>query len=475
MSFSVRALRAIVPMARQAWCTNASARWLGSTPINRDTMPVLMPALSPTMEEGSIVEWAVAVGDEVEAGDVLCDIETDKATMAMESTEDGIVAALLVENGTSNIKVGVPVCVFVEEEGEAIDQSVVDEAAAAAGGGGDTAAAAAPAPEPEPAAAPAPTTAAAAPVGLAPSGVVTSSAGNLSPAVLALVLRNGLDASLIPASGPKGHILKGDVLAFMDDPTYVHAAPAAPAATAAAAAPAAEAAATAPTGRHDKPKYTDHPASGIRKVIASRLTESKTQIPHAYATVEVDVTEMMKWRKDVIEETGTRFSVNDVIVKSAALALRSVPEVNSALGDDGEPVRLNTVDISIAVATPTGLITPIVTNADSRGVTGISAEIRELAGRAREGGLQPHEYQGGTFSVSNLGMFGITAFSAVINPPQACILAVGGTRAVVDGDMNIKQVATFTVSSDARVVTDEEAQKFLLSFKRFMENPIVLL
>jgi pyruvate/2-oxoglutarate dehydrogenase complex dihydrolipoamide acyltransferase (E2) component len=251
--------------------------------------------------------------------------------------------------------------------------------------------------------------------------------------------------------------------------------PAGAAPAAADAADGAGSAAAAPTGRHNKPKYTDTPVSGVRKVIATRLTESKTQFPHAYATVEVDVTEMMKWRKDVIEETGTKFSVNDVIVKSAALALRSVPEVNSALGSDGEPVRLNTVDISIAVATPTGLITPIVTNADGRGVTGISAEIRDLAGRAREGKLMPHEYQGGTFSISNLGMFGITAFSAVINPPQACILAVGGTRAVVAGDMSIKQVCTFTVSSDARVVTDEESQKFLLAFKRFMENPIVLL
>jgi pyruvate dehydrogenase complex dihydrolipoamide acetyltransferase long form len=414
------------------------------------------------MTEGTVVAWSVAVGDEVSAGDVLCDIETDKATMAMESSEDGYIAALLVEDGTGGIPVGAPVAVMVEDEGEEADMSVV-EAASAAGAAVEEA----PAPAASAAAVAAPA-APAAPVAVAQG----ATAKPLSPAVLAMVNRHGLDAGAIPATGPKGHILKGDVLAFMSG--EVVGAPAAPApVAAAAAAPAADGA--VPLKPDGTPRYTDIPASNIRKIIASRLTESKTQIPHAYATIDVDVTAMMKWRKETIEATGEKFSVNDVIIKSSALALRSVPEVNVALGEDGEPVRLSTVDISVAVATPTGLITPIVFGADSLGVTGISGTVRELAGRARDGGLKPEEFQGGTFSVSNLGMFGITAFSAVINPPQSCILAVGGTRPVVCAEtMGIKQMATFTISADARVVDDAMSQKFLASFKRFMENPIVL-
>jgi len=425
-------------------------------------MPIMMPALSPTMTEGTIVEWHVAVGDEVEAGDVLCDIETDKATMAMESSEDGFVSALLVENGTSGIPVGQPVAVMVEEEGEEPDMSTVAAPAAPEAPAPEPVAATpAPAEAPPPAAISAPTT----------TANTAGSAKPLSPAVLALVNRHGLDASLLSATGPKGHILKGDVLAYLAGEDPVVAAPPAKEASETKPAPAS----TGPVRLTDGPRYTDVPAGGIRKIIANRLTESKTTIPHSYQTVDVNITGLMALRKQTIEATGVKFSLNDVIIKSAALALRMVPEVNASLDQNNDPVQLPNVDVSIAVASDNGLITPIITGADGRGVTNIAATVREMAGRAREGKLLPEEFQGGSFTISNLGMFGITSFSAVINPPQACILAVGGTRPVVALDHSIQSMCSFTLSSDARVVDDEMAIRYMNAFKKFMENPATML
>jgi len=414
------------------------------------------------MTEGTIVEWHVAVGDEVEAGDVLCDIETDKATMAMESSEDGFVSALLVENGTSGIPVGQPVAVMVEEEGEEPDMSTVAAPAAPEAPAPEPVAATpAPAEAPPPAATSAPTT----------TANTAGSAKPLSPAVLALVNRHGLDASLLSATGPKGHILKGDVLAYLAGEDPVVAAPPAKEASETKPAPAS----TGPVRLTDGPRYTDVPAGGIRKIIANRLTESKTTIPHSYQTVDVNITGLMALRKQTIEATGVKFSLNDVIIKSAALALRMVPEVNASLDQNNDPVQLPNVDVSIAVASDNGLITPIITGADGRGVTNIAATVREMAGRAREGKLLPEEFQGGSFTISNLGMFGITSFSAVINPPQACILAVGGTRPVVALDHSIQSMCSFTLSSDARVVDDEMAIRYMNAFKKFMENPATML
>jgi len=414
------------------------------------------------MTEGTIVEWHVAVGDEVEAGDVLCDIETDKATMAMESSEDGFVSALLVENGTSGIPVGQPVAVMVEEEGEEPDMSTVAAPVAPEAPAPEPVAATpAPAEAPPPAATSAPTT----------TANTAGSAKPLSPAVLALVNRHGLDASLLSATGPKGHILKGDVLAYLAGEDPVVAAPPAKEASETKPAPAS----TGPVRLTDGPRYTDVPAGGIRKIIANRLTESKTTIPHSYQTVDVNITGLMALRKQTIEATGVKFSLNDVIIKSAALALRMVPEVNASLDQNNDPVQLPNVDVSIAVASDNGLITPIITGADGRGVTNIAATVREMAGRAREGKLLPEEFQGGSFTISNLGMFGITSFSAVINPPQACILAVGGTRPVVALDHSIQSMCSFTLSSDARVVDDEMAIRYMNAFKKFMENPATML
>lgn len=283
----------------------------------------------------------------------------------------------------------------------------------------------------------------------------------LSPAVLALVLANKLDASVIPATGPKGHILKGDVLNFLakevtSEVGSVRQIP--------------ELSVSTRKGT----KYVDSPISNMRKVIASRLSESKTTIPHAYAQIDVDMTQLTRLRKCMIEEHGTKFSINDAIIKASALALKAIPEINSQY-TNGKLVQMQAIDISVAVATPTGLITPIVVSADECGLLDISRTVTDLAGRAKEGKLQPHEFQGGSFSVSNLGMMGIKGFSAVINPPQACILAVGQTRPVVkvvnDQQFKILQMATFTLSSDARVCDDEEATKWLDTFKKFLENP----
>lgn len=435
-------------------------------------MPVLMPALSPTMTEGTIVQWHAAVGDAVDVGDVLCDIETDKATMAMESSEEGFLVSQMIPDGTAGIPVGTPIGIMVEEEGEEPDMSMIEALQST----------------PEPAT-PEPVAATPAPVHAPPpvSAVASSGVANtggtakpLSPAVLALVNRHGLDASLLPATGPKGHILKGDVLAYLagEDPV-VDAKPAKEAAADAAPKAAAPTGGPVRLGRRDRPAYTDIPASNIRKVIANRLTESKTTIPHAYQSIDVNITGLMKLRKQVIEETGQKFSLNDVIIKSSALALRMVPEVNAMLDNNNDVVQLPTVDISVAVASDNGLITPIITGADGRGVTNISATVREMAGRAREGKLLPEEFQGGTFTISNLGMFGITSFSAVINPPQACILAVGGTRPVVavddEGNHVIKNMCSFTLSTDGRVCDDELAIRWLVAFKKFMENPITML
>lgn len=297
-------------------------------------------------------------------------------------------------------------------------------------------------------------------------GVSGTTVKQLSPAVLALVRRNNLDVSVIAPTGPKGHILKGDVLAFLArDIIAKH--------------PVKNDAAARVGGQSSSVRnYVDFPVSNIRKIIASRLTDSKTTIPHAYAQADVDMTRLANFRKAMIEDHGIKFSYNDAIIKAAGLTLRVVPGINSRF-DKGGVVGLPTVDISIAVATPNGLITPIITSADSRGLLDISNTVKELAHRAKNGKLQPHEYQGGSFSISNLGMMGIKKFSAVINPPQGCILAVGETRPEVrsctDKGFEIHSMATFTLSADARVCDDELSAKWLMTFKGYLEHPQLML
>eukprot|EP00040_Diaphanoeca_grandis_P028427 m.164654 g.164654 ORF g.164654 m.164654 type:complete len:480 (+) comp31349_c0_seq1:87-1526(+) len=433
---------------------NIHTRLFHSSTVVQETYPIRLPALSPTMTEGTIVRWFVAEGGEVATGDTLFEMETDKAVMAVEATEDGFLSKIVLEEGTGGIPIGALCGLMVEEEGEEpivptedVVEAIVTPSPA------PSASTPAPTNIPEPSISPAKPT---------PSGVV---AKPLSPAVLAMVNTHRLDASLIVATGPKGHILKGDVLAYLaGDPVTVPA-------SKATKTPQQSPQTSSAVGK--KETFVDIPTTNIRKVIARRLTESKSTIPHSYSTIDVNMSAITSLRVQS-KEQGIKFSFNDAIIKSAALALRTTPAVNAMFTTEGV-VPLTTVDISVAVATPTGLITPIVTGADGRGMVDISTTVKELAGRAREGKLQPHEFQGGTFSVSNLGMMGVSSFSAVINPPQACILAVGATKPKINADFTVSQVATFTLSSDARVVDDEDATLWLTKFKTFMENPATLL
>ncbi|XP_043862818.1 dihydrolipoyllysine-residue acetyltransferase component of pyruvate dehydrogenase complex, mitochondrial isoform X3 [Drosophila santomea] len=382
---------------------------------------VPLPALSPTMERGSIVSWEKKEGDQLNEGDLLCEIETDKATMGFETPEEGYLAKILIQGGTKDVPVGQLLCIIVPDQGSvAAFANFKDDAA----GAPPAAPAAAPAPA---AAAPPPPPPAAAPAAAAPP-----------PA---------------PAAAPAAAGQK------------------------AAAKPAAAAPAKAPKAAGAR--YEDIPVTNMRAVIAKRLLESKTQLPHYYVTVQCQVDKLLKFRAKVnkkYEKQGARVSVNDFIIKAVAIASLKVPEANSAWMDT--VIRqYDDVDVSVAVSTDKGLITPIVFNADRKGVLEISKDVKALAAKARDNKLQPHEFQGGTISVSNLGMFGVNQFAAVINPPQSCILAIGTTtkQLVADPDSlkGFKEVnvLTVTLSADHRVVDGAVAARWLQHFRDYMEDP----
>ncbi|XP_005182694.1 dihydrolipoyllysine-residue acetyltransferase component of pyruvate dehydrogenase complex, mitochondrial isoform X3 [Musca domestica] len=382
-----------------------------------DHIKVSLPALSPTMEQGTIVSWEKKEGDKLNEGDLLAEIETDKATMGFETPEEGYLAKIIIPAGTKDVAIGKLMCIIVQEESDV----------AAFKDFKDTGAAAAP---PKPAAAPAPAAAAPPP----PPPPVVVAAPPPPP----------------PAAAPAGGMA------------------AAPSFGVAAAAP------VAPQGG-----YIDIPVSNIRGVIAKRLLESKQQIPHYYVTVECQVDNLMKLREKInkkYEKQGVKVSVNDFIIKATAIACRKVPESNSYWM--GNVIRqFDNVDVSVAVSTDRGLITPIVFSADRKGVIDISKEIKELAVKARENKLKPQEFQGGTVSVSNLGMFGVSQFCAVINPPQSCILAVGTTskKLLPDPDSlkGFKEVNVMnvTLSADHRTVDGAVAAKWLQYFRDFIEDP----
>ena len=389
---------------------------------------VALPALSPTMEMGSIVTWEKKEGDKVSEGDLLCEIETDKATMGFETPEEGYLAKIFIEAGTRDIPIGKLLCIIVEDQADVAKFSNYDATADAE----PTPAAAPPAPV---AAAPAPAPAAPAPAASAPQPpaasaprAVASAGGKVfaSPAAKRVAAEKGVDLALIKAgSGMDGMITSKDVEAFTP-----------PAAAAASLPPLTSFPAATLQSLAGAGAYSDAEASGIRKVIAKRLQQSKQEIPHYYLTVECSMDKIMALRKEInttYEKEGVKLSVNDFIIKAVALACKRVPECNSAWMDTF--IRtFHTCDVSVAVDTGSGLITPIVTGVEGKGLAEISETVREMAGRAKQGKLAPHEYQGGTITVSNLGMFGINQFTAIINPPQACILAVGGTeRKVVPG------------------------------------------
>lgn len=432
---------------------------------------ILMPALSPTMTEGKLAQWLKAEGDVVAAGDVLAEIETDKATMEVEAVDEGVLAKIVVPGGTEGVAVNAVIAVLADE-GE--DAAGVDVDALSTLPSPAPSAAPASASEPTPASAPAPAPVAAptpAPIPLPTPAPTPAPATRVfaSPLARRLAGDAGIDLTAVAGSGPRGRIVKKDVeAAIAAGPVPAAVAPAI--ATGPTPAPAGD--------LPGMPGYDAIPHSMMRKTIARRLTESKQTAPHFYLTVDCRIDELLDLRKKLNANANDyKLSVNDLIIRAAALALKEVPEANASWLEDA--VRMwHTVDISVAVAIDGGLITPIIRGAEGKGLKAISSEMKDLAERARIGKLAPEEYQGGTFSISNLGMFGIKEFSAVINPPQGAILAVGAGEprpVVVDGALAVGTVMTCTLSVDHRVVDGAVGAAFMQVFKGLIEEPLKML
>ena len=419
---------------------------------------ILMPALSLTMTEGTLSKWLVKEGDEVSFGDIIAEIETDKATMELEAVDEGKIGKILVNAGTEGVEVNKPIGVLLEE-GE--DESDMDAAPAQDDANVETAAEPTPAEQPKAV----PTPAKAAPVPAAPSGDRVFA----SPLAKRMAANAGIDLTSVKGSGPNGRIVKADLEQAM-------AGGGRKLAPAAAGALLSSAAADVPD--FGQP-YTEVENSNVRKIIAGRLLEAKQSIPHFYLTIDCVIDNLLKLRKELNGRDGAdyKLSVNDFVIKASAVALRKVPMANATWTD--EAVRLyNNVDVSIAVATEGGLITPIIRNADQKGLLAISTEMKDLAGRARDNKLKPEEFQGGGFTISNLGMYGIKEFSAIINPPQSAILAVGAgeQRPIVkDGALAIGTVMSCTLSCDHRVVDGAVGAEFLQALKPLIEEPLSLL
>jgi len=424
---------------------------------------ILMPALSPTMTEGTLARWLKKEGDAIRAGDVIAEIETDKATMEVEAVDEGILGRILVNDGTEGVKVNDPIAVLVDK-GEAVPAGAPAAAA-------KPAAQPAAAPAPAAVAAPAPTPAP------APTAAPAAHGGErifASPLARRMAQQAGIDLAGVHGSGPNGRIVRADIEAAAKGGRPAQAA--VPTAAAPAPRPAASAAAiTAP--------HTLVPNSSMRKVIARRLSESKSSVPHFYVSMDIELDALLKLRADLNAKSPAegpnayRLSVNDLVIKAAALALRRVPKVNASWTEDNI-VMYDDVDISVAVAIPDGLITPIVRRADQKGLAAISGEMKDLSARAKSGKLKPEEFQGGGFSISNMGMYGVSEFAAIINPPQAAILAVaaGQQRPVVkSGALAIATVMTCTLSVDHRVVDGALGAEWLGVFKGFIEDPLSLM
>ncbi|WP_129790975.1 pyruvate dehydrogenase complex dihydrolipoamide acetyltransferase [Sphingosinicella sp. CPCC 101087] len=432
-----------------------------------------MPALSPTMEEGTLAKWLVKEGDTVSSGDILAEIETDKATMEFEAIDEGTIAKILVPEGTDEVKVGT-VIALIAEEGE--DASSVEAPAgkAVAQDGGETGAGQ-PAEEAKPAAEPSPpqTEAKAAP---APAAPQAQDGGRVkaSPLARRLAEAQGIDLAGLTGSGPGGRIVKADIEAAAGK-APARAAPA-PAAAPVAERPASVAPATFETEiPHEAVKL-----SNMRKTIARRLTEAKQTIPHIYLTVDVRLDALLSLRAELnkgLESRGVKLSVNDMLIKALAAALMEVPECNVSISGD-QLFKYSRADVSVAVSIPNGLITPIIVGADTKPLSLISKEMSELAGRAKEGKLQPHEYQGGTASISNMGMYGIKQFDAVINPPQGMIMAIGAGEKrpyVIDDSLQIATVMSATGSFDHRAIDGADGARLMKVFKQLVESPIGML
>jgi pyruvate dehydrogenase E2 component (dihydrolipoamide acetyltransferase) len=415
---------------------------------------ILMPALSPTMTEGTLTRWLKKEGETIKAGDVIAEIETDKATMEVEAVDEGVLGRILVRDGTEGVKVNEPIAVLVGA-GEAVP------------------AAAAPTPKAVPTPAPVPTAAAAPVAEVRPANGHAAGEERIfaSPLARRMAAQTGIDLSALKGSGPNGRIVRADIEAAQKG------APAPIQAPAAAARPPVPAAAISAPHRLV-------PHSSMRKIIARRLTEAKSSIPHFYISMDIEIDALIALQNQLNAKSPARdqpgsyfITINDLVIRAAGATLRRIPEVNASWTDDGM-VFYDDVDISVAVAIPDGLITPIVRRADQKGLLTISREMRDLATRARAGKLKPEEFQGGGFSISNMGMFGVNEFSAIINPPQAAILAVatGAKKPVVKNDaLAIATVMTCTISVDHRVVDGALGARWLREFKTIVEDPLSLM
>jgi pyruvate dehydrogenase E2 component (dihydrolipoamide acetyltransferase) len=450
------------------------------------TVTIRMPALSPTMTEGSLAKWLVKEGDSVASGDVIAEIETDKATMEVEAVDEGRIGKILVQEGTEGVAVNAAIAVLLEEgdDDSAIDQALASIEKETKGGDGAAQPPQAAGPKSNGAGAPAPEAAkpAPAPEAARPAPGAPSRDGRIfaSPLARRMAAQAGLDLAALGGSGPHGRIVKADIEKALSAPAPAEKKAAAPAA--AEAAPTARPAAAGPSAKTladllEIP-YRQEKLSNVRKTIAARLTEAKQSVPHFYLTLDCAVDELLAVRKQLNARSDAyKLSVNDFVVRAAALALRKVPAANASWDETGI-LYYERADVSVAVAAPSGLITPIIKAADTKGLAQISSEMKDLAARAREGKLRPEEYQGGTFSVSNLGMYGIRDFAAILNPPQGCILAVGAgeQRPVVkDGAVAIATMMSCTLSVDHRVVDGAIGAEYLAAFKGLIEDPLSML
>jgi pyruvate dehydrogenase E2 component (dihydrolipoamide acetyltransferase) len=477
---------------------------------------VLMPALSPTMEEGTLSSWLVKEGDTVKSGDVIAEIETDKATMEVEAVDEGVMGKILIAAGSEGVKVNTPIALLLEDgedermlDGHAPGASGGDtppqpcpqregEASGTAGGaakgspapgaqGGQTRRAASPDANAQSGSASSPSPSGEGRGGVAAAPPPAAQDGDrikASPLARRLAADAGLDLAALKGSGPHGRIVKRDIESAREA-----GAPASSATASAATAPAASPAPEAPKVDSEEPlarfgiaadRYEITKADGIQKISARRLTESFRDVPHFPLTVDCRLDALLKFRKQINDKAaeGVKVSVNDILIKASGLALKRVPEANTSWIEDGRVAWHKHADVSVAVAIEGGLITPIIFDADQKGLAQISTEMKDLAARARARKLKPEEYQGGTFSVSNLGMMGVKSFSSILNPPQGMILSVGAGEerpVITDGALAKATVMTVTLTCDHRVVDGAAGARWIQAFKGFIEDPMTML
>lgn len=430
---------------------------------------ILMPALSPTMEEGTLAKWLVKEGDTVSSGDLIAEIETDKATMEFEAVDEGVVGKILIAEGSEGVKVNTAIAVLLEEGESADDIGATPAKAAEAAPAADAGNKAAPA-------------GAAAPASPAPAAPAAADGTRIfaSPLARRIAADKGLDLAQLSGSGPRGRIVKADVeTATASTSSAAPAAKEAPAASATAVATGASADMVA--RMYEGRAYEEVSLDGMRKTIAARLTEAKQTVPHFYLRRDIQLDALLKFRSQLnkqLETRGVKLSVNDFIIKAVALALQAVPEANAVWAGD-RVLQMKASDVAVAVAIEGGLFTPVLQDSEMKSLSALSAEMKDLATRARDRKLAPHEYQGGSFAISNLGMFGIDNFDAIVNPPHAGILAVGaGAKKPVvgaDGELTVATVMSVTMSVDHRVIDGALGAQLLQAIVENLEDPMVML